>query len=99
MELTVLAVSSVFLVGVGYAAVQKAQQSPLVAWTLVCASLFALSTRDLFQSRERGFPDSESTDGRTADGRTAADSQTDPSPRTAASRPPARADGGEDPSQ
>lgn len=92
MELTVLAVSSVFLVGVGYAVVQKAQQSPLVVWTLICASLFVLSTRDLFQSRERGLPDSEPT-GDAPDRRTASDR------RTAASRPPARADGGEDPSR
>ena len=91
MELTVLAVASVFLVGVGYAVVQKVQQSPLVVWAFICASLFVLSTRDLFQSRERGLPDSESTDG-TPDRRTV------PDRRAAASRPPARADGGEDPS-
>lgn len=81
MELTVLVASSVLFVGVGYVFVRTARRSRVVVWTLVCASLFALSTRDLFRSRERGPPERTPSDGppdrpaRRADG---ADDQSRP---------------------
>jgi hypothetical protein len=56
MDLTWVAATSFLLVGVGYAFVQTAQRFRVVCWVLLCASLFALSTRDLFRTRERGPP-------------------------------------------
>lgn len=60
MELTLLAGSSVLAVGVGYALVRTARRTRPVVWAMVCASLIALSTRDLFRSRQRGRPESRS---------------------------------------
>ncbi|UPV73355.1 hypothetical protein M0R89_12455 [Halorussus limi] len=54
MELTWLIPASVLLVGVGYVTVRRAPRPRFVNWTLLGASLFALATRDLFRSRERG---------------------------------------------
>ena len=56
MDLTWVAAASFLLVGVGYAFVQTAHRFRVVCWVLLCASLFALSTRDLFRTRERGPP-------------------------------------------
>lgn len=56
MELTWLALSSVLLLGVGYAFVQRAQRSALACWLLLGASLFVLATRDLLRSREQNRP-------------------------------------------
>jgi len=56
MDLTWVAATSFLLVGVGYAFVQTAHRFRVVCWVLLCASLFALSTRDLFRTRERGPP-------------------------------------------
>jgi hypothetical protein len=56
MELTWLAGTSLLLVGVGYAFVQKAPRFRLVCWGLLCVSLFALATRDLFRPHEQGRP-------------------------------------------
>ncbi|USZ68876.1 hypothetical protein NGM10_03860 [Halorussus salilacus] len=65
MDLTLVAASSVLFVGVGYAFVRRARRSRVVVWALVCASLFALSTRDLFRSRERSRPGRTPSDGRS----------------------------------
>lgn len=56
MELTWLVASSVLVVGSGYAFLRRAKRFRVVGWTLLGASLFALATRDLFRSRERGRP-------------------------------------------
>lgn len=56
MDLTWLVGTSLLLVGIGYAFVQKAPRFRLVCWSLLCASLFALATRDLFRTREQGRP-------------------------------------------
>ncbi|WP_132057722.1 hypothetical protein [Halorussus amylolyticus] len=62
MELTWFAGSSVLLLGVGYVCARRASRSPPAVWLVICGSLFALSTRDLFRSRERGRPRSEDDD-------------------------------------
>lgn len=62
MELTWVAAASLVFVGVGYAFVQRAPRPRFVRWSLVCASLFALATRDLFRPRERGPPATEVTE-------------------------------------
>ena len=66
MELTWVAAASLVTVGVGYAFVQRLQQSPLIVWTVLAATLFVLSTRDLLRSREQlgtgGSPREASTD-------------------------------------
>lgn len=66
MELTWVAAASLVSVGVGYAFVQRMQQSPLVVWTVLATTLFVLSTRDLLRSREQlgtgGSPSEEPTD-------------------------------------
>ena len=36
-----------------HAFVQRVQQSPLIAWTVIATTLFVLSTRDLHRSREQ----------------------------------------------
>ncbi|WP_135851610.1 hypothetical protein [Halorussus salinus] len=56
MQLTWLALASVLAVGVGYVAVRRARRLAVVDWTLLCGSLFALATRDLFRTRERARP-------------------------------------------
>ncbi|NEU57349.1 hypothetical protein [Halorussus sp. MSC15.2] len=56
MELTWLVASSILLVSVGYGFLRRARRTRVVCWTRLGASLFALATRDLFQSRERGRP-------------------------------------------
>lgn len=62
MELTWIAAASLLFVGVGYAFVQRAPRPRFVRWSLLCASLFALATRDLFRPRERGPPATEATE-------------------------------------
>jgi hypothetical protein len=56
MELTSLAAASLFLVGFGYVFVRRVKRLRVVCWTVLGVSLFALATRDLFRSRERGRP-------------------------------------------
>src|SRR6056297_2024224 len=66
MQLTWLVLASVLAVGVGYVAVRRARRPAVVDWTLLCGSLFALATRDLFRTRERARPahgDESATDG------------------------------------
>jgi hypothetical protein len=72
MELTWLFAGSVVALGVGYVVLQRAPQPGFVRWTLLSAALFALATRDLFQSRQRGRPAGGQVEGstdRTDDGR------------------------------
>jgi len=77
MQLTWLVLASGLAVGVGYVAVRRARRLALVDWTLLCGSLFALATRDLFRTRERARPahgGESATDGasrQSADGRSA----------------------------
>lgn len=78
MELTWLAGTSLLLVGVGYAFVQKAPRFRFVCWGLLCVSLFALATRDLFRPHERGRPAPASS----AESPTRPDDRTDPDDRT-----------------
>jgi hypothetical protein len=56
MQLTWLVLASVLAVGVGYVAVRRARRLAVVDWALLCGSLFALATRDLFRTRERARP-------------------------------------------
>ena len=70
MELTWLAGTSLLLVGVGYAFVQRAPRFRLVCWGLLCASLFALATRDLFRPHEQGPPASSADSPSRSDDRT-----------------------------
>jgi len=56
MQLTWLIPASLLFVGVGYVVVRRAPRPRVVNWTLLGAALFALATRDLFRSRERGRP-------------------------------------------
>ena len=56
MELTWVAAASLLFAGVGYAFVQRAPRPRFVVWSLLCASLFALATRDLFRPREQNRP-------------------------------------------
>lgn len=62
MELTWIAAASLLFVGVGYVFVQRAPRPRFVRWSLLCASLFALATRDLFRPRERGPPATGTTE-------------------------------------
>jgi len=76
MRLTWLVLASVLAVGVGYVAVRRARRLAVVDWTLLCGSLFALATRDLFRTRERARPahGESATDGgsrQSADSRSA----------------------------
>jgi hypothetical protein len=57
--------ASVLFVGVGYAFVQRAPRPRFVVWSLLCAALFALATRDLFRPRGNGPPASNATDATT----------------------------------
>jgi len=73
MELTWVAAGSALLVCLGYVSVRAAHRLRPVCWLVLCASLFALATRDLFRPRQRGQPvselgesASESTNDRTA---------------------------------
>jgi hypothetical protein len=56
MQLTWLLPASLLFLGVGYVVVRRAPRPEFVNWTLLGATLFALATRDLFRSRERGRP-------------------------------------------
>lgn len=67
MELTWIAAASLLFVGVGYAFVQRVPRPRVVRWSLICASLFALATRDLFRPRERGPPATETPTAETAE--------------------------------
>ncbi|WP_135830578.1 hypothetical protein [Halorussus halobius] len=78
MELTWVAAGSALVVGLGYVSVRAAHRLRPVCWLVLCASLFALATRDLFRPRERGHPASGANEAasesptdqrRTADGR------------------------------
>ncbi|PSP55992.1 hypothetical protein BRC82_03225 [Halobacteriales archaeon QS_1_67_19] len=60
MELTWLALTSVLLLGVGYAFVQRAQRSRFVCWFALTLALFGLATRDLLRFREQNRPGSTS---------------------------------------
>jgi len=64
MQLTWLIPASVLLVGVGYVVVRRAPQPRVLDWTLLGAALFALATRDLFRSREQGYPSSVARESR-----------------------------------
>jgi hypothetical protein len=73
MELTWVAAGTVLLVCAGYVSVREAHRLRPLCWLVLCASLFALATRDLFRPRQRGQPvseagesGSESTADRTA---------------------------------
>ena len=76
MKLLWVAVSSLLLVGTGYAVARRVEYSPIVAWALLCTSLFVLSTRDLLRSREHGRP---VTDAKTASDERG-DARSDPRP-------------------
>ena len=79
MELTWLALASLLFVGVGYAFVQRAPRPRFVRWSLLCTSLFAHATRDLFRPRERGPPPTEATETTSPDAPTTpADEPTTP---------------------
>lgn len=67
MELTWLLATSVLALGVGYVALQYAPKPRFVRWTLLGAALFALATRDLFQSRQEGRPAGASSARESAD--------------------------------
>jgi hypothetical protein len=96
MDLTWVAATSFLLVGVGYVVVQTADRFRVVCWALLCASLFALSTRDLFRTRERGPPATTASGeptNRSDESATRADESADrPTARTGAAderdRPP-----------
>lgn len=66
MELSWVAAGSVLLVGVGYVSVRQATRFRLVCWIVLCVSLFALATRDLFRPRNTGRVTAD-TDDKTAD--------------------------------
>jgi len=64
MDLTLVAAGSLLLVGTGYAVVRRAHRFRIGWRALVCVSLFALATRDLFQPRERRSPAQRGDDQR-----------------------------------
>jgi hypothetical protein len=109
MDLTWVAAASFLLVGVGYAFVQQSRRFRVVCWVLLCASLFALSTRDLFRTRERGPPARTTNDARSEDDAPTKDGETErPGDRTrrpnesrtrrgdSADRPAATSDAGDE---
>ncbi|WP_158057551.1 hypothetical protein [Halorussus halophilus] len=65
MELSWVLASSFLVVGIGYVFVKRAQYSRVVVWALLCSSLFVLSTRGLFRSREHTRPVTDSDTERT----------------------------------
>lgn len=56
MDLTWAVAASLLVVGTGYAFVRTAHRLRVVRWGLLCASLFALATRDLFRPYEPNRP-------------------------------------------